>query len=256
MNKEYSSYVVNGLIRTAKLQKATINQSDIQNLPETVKKYLSVTGFLAKEKINNFRVVCEGRIRGNSGGWMKFSSKQYNFFDEPSRFFLIKATKMGIPARGLHVYKNLQASMVIKMANIFKVVDARGPKMNQAETVTLFNDMCVMAPGTLISDKVEWEEIGDLKIKSTFTNGNYKIAAILHFNENGELTNFISNDRYDTDGKTYVNYPWSTPLSDYKDFGGIRIASRASLIYHKPEGDFCYGKFILKEADYNCKELY
>ena len=29
--------------------------------------------------------------------------------------------------------------------------------MNQGETVTMFNDMCVMAPATLIHRAIEWE---------------------------------------------------------------------------------------------------
>ena len=35
-------------------------------------------------------------------------------------------------------------------ASLFGVVDARGTEMNQGETVTFFNDVCVLAPGTLV----------------------------------------------------------------------------------------------------------
>ena len=41
--------------------------------------------------------------------------------------------------------------MEIKLAGLFKVVDACGPEMNRGETVSLFNDMCFMEPGSLIS---------------------------------------------------------------------------------------------------------
>jgi hypothetical protein len=43
-------------------------------------------------------------------------------------------------------------------------------------------------------------------------------------------------------------------LKEYKDFNGARLASSALAIYQKPDGDFCYGEFVLKEIEYNCKE--
>ncbi len=45
-----------------------------------------------------------------------------------------------------------RATMKINVAYFFKVSDASGEKMNQSENVTLFNDMCLYAPATLI----EW----------------------------------------------------------------------------------------------------
>ena len=77
------------------------------------------------------------------------------------------------------------------------------------------------------------------------------------FNEQGELVNFISKDRFETkDGKVYKNYPWSTPVVDgYQEINGYRLAKAAKAIYRHPDGDFCYGEFMIKNVEYNCKEL-
>jgi hypothetical protein len=126
--------------------------------------------------------------------------------------------------------------------------------MNQGETVTVFNDMCCMAPATLIDKNIKWVEMDALTVKARFTNGNITIGATLFFNEKGELINFVSYDRFETaDGKTYKNYPWSTPIKEYKIFNGVPTPSSASIIYHRPDIDFCYGEFILKEIEYNRK---
>lgn len=53
-------------------------------------------------------------------------------------------------------------------ANLFKVVDAKGDKMNQAETVTLFNDMCFIAPATLIGKKISWEVLNETTVKGVY----------------------------------------------------------------------------------------
>ena len=35
----------------------------------------------------------------------------------------------------------------------------------------------------------------------------------------------------------------------------LTVASSASTIYHRSDSDFCYGEFVMKEIEYNCKEL-
>lgn len=257
MKKLYLSEVRTGLSRTSSLKPGLINESDLQHLPPAVKRYLYYTGVVGKEKLFNVRIKFEGKIRSKpSDSWMTFTSEQYNFFDRPTRIFYIKAFKMGIPAKGIHLYKDEKAIMIIRLAGLFKIVDAKGIEMDQGETVTFFNDMCCIAPATLIDKNIQWEIIDPLTVKAIFTNRNITISATLLFNEKGELVNFISNDRFETaDGKTYKNFPWSTPIKGYTDFEGIRTASSALTIYHRPDADFCYGEFVMKEIEYNCSEL-
>ena len=163
---------------------------------------------------------------------------------------------MGIPAGGLHLYKNEKAIMKIKIAGLFPVVDASGKEMDQGETVTVFNDMCFMAPATLIDQNIKWEDVDSTTVKASYTNGSISIEAILYFNEKGELVNFISNDRFETaDGKVYKNYPWITPVHSYQTINGYNLALGAQAIYRHPEGDFCYGEFNIVSVEYNCREL-
>lgn len=255
MKRVYKNEIINGLNRTGSMKPGILTESDLQHLPLVVKKYLNYAGVIGKAKTLNVRIKAEGKIRSKpEDSWMTFTSEQYNFFDQPTRVFIIKARKAGIPAVGIHLYKKETAIMVIKIAGLFKVVDAKGPEMNQGETVTVFNDMCFMAPSTLIDKNIQWETIDSLTVRAKFTNGSITIGATLIFNEKGELVNFISNDRFETaDGKLYKNYPWSTPVKEYRDFNGIRVASTVSVIFHRPDYDFCYGEFQLKGIEYNYK---
>jgi prepilin signal peptidase PulO-like enzyme (type II secretory pathway) len=47
-----------------------------------------------------------------------------------------------------------EAEMTVKAAALVPVVQVSGPEMSQGETVTMFNDMCVMAPATLIDPAI------------------------------------------------------------------------------------------------------
>jgi len=257
MKKTYKNEVRAALKRTLTFKPEIINENDLAHLPQIIRQYLEYTGVTGKEKLFNVRIKFEGKIRSKpEGSWMTFISEQYNFFDKPARIFYIEAFKMGIPAKGIHLYKDEKASMVIKLAGLFKVVDAKGKEMDRGETVTVFNDMCCMAPAALIDKNIQWEIIDPLTVKAGYTNGSLTIYATLIFNEKCQLVNFISNERFETsDGKIYKNYPWSTPIKEYRDYNGIPTPSSALTIYHRPDADFCYGEFVLKEIEYNCREL-
>jgi len=250
----YRAAAREGLARCAEMPAVT--EADLNHLPEPVRTYLRVAGAVGKPRIHNFRAVFTGDFRnGLKSPWMTFRSEQYNFFDRPARLFLMKAAMHGLPVEGLHLFRGDGATMQIKLASLVQVVDAKGPQMNQGETVTLFNDMCLMAPAALIDkQRIQWEAAGPLAARARFTHMANTISALLTFNQAGELVDFISNDRfYSADGKDFRSYPWSTPARNYKDFGGRRVAGYGEAVWHMPEGKFSYGKFNLSEIEYNLR---
>ena len=234
-----------------------LGDQDIQLLPEPVKKYLHYVGAVGKPSINNFRAIYKGEFkRSPESDWMEIVSRQYDFFDDPARLFYIKSHLFGIPFDGLHLYIGKNATMQIKVASIFEVADAKGDEMNRGETVTLFNDICLLAPSALINKNIKWETVDSLTVKAEFTNKTNTISATLYFNKKGELINFISNDRYfSSDGKTYINYPWSTPIKNYKDFEGRKVATYGEAIWQTPKGEYSYARFDLHEINYNCTQF-
>lgn len=231
-----------------------ITEAEIAQLPAPVQRYLHYTGAVGRPRVRNFRTRFTGEMRfSKEEKWMSIGSQQYNFIDEPARFFYIRASLHGVPFEGLHMYKGANASMQIRAAYFFRVADARGPKMDQGETVTMFNDLCVYAPPALIDRNIQWETMGELSVKASFSNQEHSITAVLEFNEKGELVDFFSDDRfYCRDGKTYLNCRWSTPVADYADIEGRKIPSYGEACWHAPEGKYSYAKFRLEEIDYNC----
>jgi hypothetical protein len=199
------------------------------------------------------RVVFEGEMREKGKDYFPFTSEQYNFFDEPTRLFFMKAKINGMLVPGYHRYLQATASMDIKLFGLFSIVKHSGDVMNKAETVTLFNDMCLMAPATLIDKRIQWEIINNNSAKATFTNHGITIIATLYFNDHGQLINFISNDR--TAVADMSQYPFSTPAKDFRKINDIIVAGYGEAVWHYPEGKFTYGKFYLKEIEYNVSDL-
>ena len=184
---------------------------------------------------------------------MSFTGEQYNFYDQPSRLFLMGASMFGVPVQAFHRFVGPSATMRVKVASVVTMVDAKGPEMDEAETVTLFNDLCVFAPAALIDRGVQWHELGPHTVSASFTNLSHTVRAVLSFNDFGELTNFVADGRGATsaDGKSFTKMRWSTPLRDYRAFGSHRVMSRGEGVWQAPAGDYSYLRFDLDAIEYN-----
>jgi hypothetical protein len=143
--------------------------------------------------------------------------------------------------------------MKVSLLGAVPLVDACGPVMNRSETVTLFNDMCLLAPATLIDPAIQWDSIDARTVRARYTTGGQTISAILSFGEDGLLTNFVSDDRSrsSSDGRTFTPLRFSTPIREFRSFGGMRLAARAEARWLLPEGEFTYGEFNLVDAAFN-----
>lgn len=250
-SQTYKRAAQEGLRRQA--ETPLLTEADLAHLPAPVQRYIRYSGAVGKPKVRDFHATMGGAMSREPGGtWIPITAEQYNFFDEPTRLFLMKSNLFGIPFDGLHIYRGPSATMRIRIASLVQVVDAAGPKMNESETVTMFNDMCVFAPATLTDPSATWEPIDDLSAKAHFTNAGNTISAVLTFNEAGELVDFYSDDRLlSADGKTYESYRWSTPLRDYRDFHGHKIATAGEAVWHMPAGKYPYIRFEIKDVAYN-----
>jgi len=233
-----------------------VTEADLAPLPEPVQRYLRATGVVGQPRVRNYHLRFRGRIRSAPDArWMPFVADQQSFADPPTRLFLMQARMFGLPVLAFHRLIGGHATMQVKIAGAIPMVDARGDVMDQSEAVTLFNDMCLLAPGTLIDPGIEWEPVDARTVRARFTYGAHTIAATLLFGGDGLLTNFFSDDRSRSspDGTTFTRLRFSTPVRDYRDFGSVRLAEHGDARWLLPEGEFTYGEFDLQEVSYNVR---
>jgi hypothetical protein len=257
LRADYEGEVARGLARG--LARATptglVSEADLAPLPEPLARYLRLVGVVGHPRVWNYRVRFTGRIRGGPDSpWMPMTAEQQSFADQPTRLFYLEATRGGLPVVGLHRYVGAEASMRVKLLAAVPVVSVSGPTLTRAETVTLFNDMCVIAPATLLDAPIAWELVDQRQVKGTFTNAGHTVSATLVFNEEGALADFFSDDRpvLEADGVTLTPSRWSTPLSRYRTFGAFRLAGYGEARYQHPvSGAYAYGEFELHEVGYN-----
>lgn len=229
-----------------------LTEADLTALPEPVQRYVRRAGVVGQPRVQNFSARWVGRIRGApTDPWMSFTAQQLNTLDTPRRFFLMDATMKGLPVDVFHAFDEHGATMRVRLLSAKTMVDAKGEVLMRSETVTMFNDLCIFAPGELVRPSVTWEPIDSRSARAHFTLGANTIAATLFFDEAGELVDFRSDDRSATpEGKADV-MPWTTPVHDFATVGPARVPTKAEVKWHPDAGAWTYGEFELKSLAYN-----
>lgn len=231
-----------------------VKASDLEHLPRLVRAHLQRSGVVGKPRVRDVHVVLRGWLKqGPDAVAMPSEVEQFNFFDEPARFFFMRASKWGIPMVAYHRYVGPEATFRVRVASLLEVVDARGPQMDQSETVTMFNDMCFLAPATLPFAPIEWSSVDARTVRAAFTNAGHTIRADLIFDDDGDLVSFVSDDRFkSSDGHTFERLRWSTPMRRYADFHGTRLASEGEAMWREANGkEWAYIHFELVDVRYN-----
>lgn len=232
-----------------------VTEDDLARLPAPVAGYVRAMGAVGRPHVVGFRAAIGGRIRaGADQPWMPWTGMQVNTFGtSPSRVFFMDATMKGLPTDVLHAYVGPAATMRVRIASLITIVDAHGPEMNQAETVTLLNDLCVLAPAALVDAPIEWVTIDPHHVRATFTNAGNTVSAVLEFDDADRLVDFVSDDRFvsSRDGRTFTRQRWSTPIAGYRTLAGRGVGTEGRGRWHPTDApSFDYLEFHAHSITY------
>lgn len=236
-----------------------LTEADLVGLPEPLAAYVRRSGAVGQPRVVSFGATFHGRIRsGPDEAWMPFTGRQVNTYGpRPQRAFILDATRSGLPVTVLHQFADTTATMRGKVLSLVPVVDAAGPEMNRGETVTVFNDLVVFAPGAIPDAPVRWTPIDANHVRGAFTDGDQTVSAVLSFDAEHDLVDFTSEDRYraSSDGKSFTAQRWSTPLLEHRDADGRRLVAAGEGRWHppQPEAAFTYLELSVDDLRYNVR---
>jgi hypothetical protein len=228
-----------------------LTKADIAGLPPPVRRYVALTGSIGRPVVTEITLRFEATMYDAPGAvGMAGPVMQANRFDTPERLFLMTSWMKGLPVTVLHDFSQSGARMAIRLAGLLNVVGLAGPELTRTETVTILNDLAFFAPSRLIDPRLTWTGIDDSRARVTFSLGANSVTADLIFNAEGELVDFVSDDRgmLEKDGTLRI-LRWTTPMGAYRDVGGWRLATEGAAIWHLPEGPFTYGRMRLVSYD-------
>ena len=222
---------------------AVLTERDLDTLPQAVSGYLRALDLVGHPIPRRLVLKWEGRIRGGpEEDWMTFTAEQHNFLGRPSRYFLMDARRSGLPVDVYHRYVTGHATMRVRLLSLLPMVDAAGPLINRAETVTVFNDLVLFAPAALVTDPIRWEELDVGTVRGHYTVGDETVSATLTFGEDGLLADFVSEDRAaaSADGRIFTPMRWSTPVGAWTSVGGLKVPAEGRGLWHAPGGAYAY----------------
>ncbi len=227
-----------------------LTEADLAPLPVLMQAYLRRVGAVGRPRVHNLRVEFDAQMRSSATSpWMKATALQYEFFDPPARLFHMKARRAGIPIDVLHEYVDGAATFQVRIVGLIPVVNKSGTGITHDETVTLMNDILVLAPAAVLDLPFTFETIDDRSLRATFRNAGYIVSATLNFDGTGELVGFVSEDRaHDREGGPAT---WSTPIARYAQVDGIQVGTHGDANWIDATGEWTYGRFVIRSIAYN-----
>ncbi|HOR85465.1 MAG TPA: hypothetical protein PLL98_03155 [Bacillota bacterium] len=237
-------------------KKETVSKADLEGLPLCVQKWLESSQVVGKERIRTVRLKQEGLLRTKEGQpWMPTEAEQYFAINKPG--FVWKARIKAAPLiyiMGRDKYYEGKGDMLIKLLSLITLVDAKGEELDQGALLRYLAEM-IWFPSAALSDYIKWEEIDSNSAKATMSYGGIKASGVFLFNEKYEVVNFVAQRYMETNGQ-YSLETWSPIVKEYKDFNGIKVPSKAEVMWKLKTGDFKWYQFETTDIEYNKPHLF
>lgn len=224
----------------------------LQRLPPPVQRYLTYSGVIGRPIVRSARLEMTGRIRpAEQQPWMELEADEF-YTVSPPAFTWHATTKMaGLPlVRVRDSYIEGEGGLQVSLLGLFTMEDARGADVNQASLMRYLNEI-MWFPTAFLGDDVTWKAIDDHSARVTLTDRAETVSALLTFDEEGRLTNFAGERYYNAGTDQSVLLPWSTPITAYGEFDGLRLPRSGRGVWHQDSGEFTYVELEVTAIQYD-----
>jgi Family of unknown function (DUF6544) len=216
-----------------------VTEEMLTGLPEPVRRYLRYTGVVGKPVPGTIRLHQKGRMRPGPGQpWMPLEAEEH-YSVQPPGFVWAGTLRAGpVPvARACDMYAEGHGRMLVKLASLWPVADASGAQTDQAAMMRYLSEM-IWFPAAFLAGNISFEAVDDSSARVTLTDHGQTATATLFFDEQGRLTEFVAKRCRTADASAPET--WSTPVTGYGEFEGLRLPARGKAVYKLPGGDFDY----------------
>lgn len=240
--------------RSTRVQPGVLTEADLQGLPEPVQRWLRYAGVVGKEKVVAVRLKQRGQMRSAANKpWMPIEAEEYYTVDPPA--FVWSATAHMAPFLWARVRdRNVEGrgNILVKALALITVEDRKGSRLDHDTLLRYLNEI-MWFPAAAVSDYIAWEPVDARSAKATMTYQGVTGSAVFYFDEQGRVTNMVTERYADVDGGLVT---WETPIREYGEFNGVRLPRKGEAIYKFKSGDFSYGTIEITDIEYNTPSRY
>lgn len=246
--------------QTELLRQPPLNSCDyltpqaIAHLPKAIQHHLQLSGLM------NHPLPMQADIRWKNvyfkrtfkGAWKKMDCTQYNAVTPPCRLAYMRLKYKGCALiQGRDKYQDGRGNMRIAIGGIVPIVNASGDEMTSSALLTLLAE-AFLVPGYLLQPYITWNPISEQTIRATITHQGVSTTGTFHFNNNGQLSHFDTNERWMAmpDG-SYRQTPWRAEINEYFAQEKLCLPGNMRAIWQLPEGDYEYFRGDIFGIDYH-----
>jgi hypothetical protein len=247
---------VNAFFSSVENKHEVIQQSDLNDLPQPVQKWLQYSQVVGKEKIVAARTKQEVNIRlKEDQPWMNAQAEQYFRTEEPGFIWAVDI-KMApfVHITGRDKYSEGKGNMLIKVLSLFTVANGSGKEIDQGSLLRYLAETA-WVPSAALNQYIQWEGIDSNSAKATMSYQGITASGVFTFNEQGEIQSFVA-QRYGEFEGDYRMETWLCEMKEYKEFNGVKIPSQGDITWKLKTGDFHWYHFNVEEMEYNKAERY
>jgi hypothetical protein len=223
----------------------------LTHLPPAVQRYLTYSGVVGKPWIDTVSLKYTGRFRtAPDKPWMPLNVHQYYTTKPPGFLWKAHFKVAGLPlVAGSDVYKAGHSHIHGKLAGLVTVMDGEGEEVDQGTMVRYLQEMSWF-PVAYLGENITWTEVDDHAAEVTFTDHRKSVTGRIYFDDLGRFLNFTAQRYGEFDGG-YALQTWSTPMTEYGTFCGLRIPVAGLGVWQLSAGDFAYVDVHVTEMEYN-----
>jgi hypothetical protein len=230
----------------------TINESDLTDFPEPVKKWLRNSGTLGKPFISSGMVtqIADMKMKPEQENWLTATAIQYTTIDHPAFIWSVDV-KMNslVNFQGRDKFEDGKGEMLIKLNSLFNIVNERGKKLDEASLQRYLGEM-VWFPSLALSPYITWEQIEENTVKAIMTYKGTSGTGTFYFNTMGDVTKF-SSLRYKGNETEAKRYDWEMNILGYKTFEGIKVPSKMTSTWKLDDKYWTWLKLEVTDIKYN-----
>lgn len=228
-----------------------VTEEMLTDLPEPVRRYLRHTGIVGKPLVRTVRLRQRGKMRPGPGRpWIPLDAEQH-YSVEPSGFVWDGTLRVGPVrlGRARDMYRDGHGDMLVKVASLFTVVDARGEEMDQGSMMRYLSEM-IWFPSAFLGANVSFEAVDQSSARVSLTDHGRTATGTLCFDGQGRVTEFVAKRCRIVEGRSDLE-TWSTPITGYGEFQGLRLPVRGKAIWKLADGDLEYIDVTITDLEYD-----
>ena len=240
---------VDGLFATMEdEQPLVVTEDDLVGLPEPVERWLRCSGIVGTIRPRAIRLRQRGEFRLEGRRWMPFEAEEYFTTNPPGFVWAVRMQMFPlVSVSGRDQYRDGEGALTMRLLSMLPVANKSGGDLNQGALLRFLNEM-MWFPAAVLSPYIDWEERDAGSAVATMSWGGVTAQAAFFFDSGGRLTNMVA-ERYNDTRDGFET--WSTPLSTYAVFDGIRVPVAGEGVWKYAAEDFPYIRLHITHLEYD-----